>query len=137
MDATRFLQELRERLRRFALELHPEKTRALKFGRFAARDRAKRGDRRPETFDFLGFTHICTKTRDGEFLLTRHTVKSRMRATLSALNVALARRRHQRIPQQGRWLGQLVRGYFAYRADEYSNARELPNAGHPCVASIA
>jgi hypothetical protein len=116
MDATRFLCELRERLRSFALELHPEKTRLLEFGRFATRDRAQRGDRKPETFNFLGFAHICTKTREGEFLLARHTTKSRMRATLCAVKAALVRRRHQPIPEQGRWLGQVVRGYFAYHA---------------------
>jgi RNA-directed DNA polymerase len=116
MDAVLFLSELRERLRIFALELHPEKTRVLEFGRFAVKDRARRGARKPETFNFLGFTHICTKTRAGDFLLTRHTVKSRMRATLGAVKAALARRRHQPIPQQGRWLGQVVRGYFAYHA---------------------
>jgi len=116
MDAVLFLSELRERLRTFALELHPEKTRVLEFGRFAAKDRARRGARKPETFNFLGFTHICTKTRAGDFLLTRHTIKSRMRATLGAVKAALARRRHQPIPQQGRWLGQVVRGYFAYHA---------------------
>ncbi len=116
MDAVLFLDELRERLRTFALELHPEKTRVLEFGRFATKDRALRGARKPETFNFLGFTHICTKTRAGDFLLTRHTIKSRMRATLGAVKAALARRRHQPIPQQGRWLGQVVRGYFAYHA---------------------
>jgi group II intron reverse transcriptase/maturase len=116
MDAMRLLDELRERLRTFALELHPEKTRVLEFGRFATKDRARRGARKPETFNFLGFTHICTKTRAGDFLLTRHTIKSRMRATLGAVKAALARRRHQPIPQQGRWLGQVVRGHFAYHA---------------------
>ena len=116
MDATRFLDELRERLRKFALELHPEKTRLLEFGRFAARDRARRGDGKPETFTFLGFTHMCSKTKAGDFLVARHTIKSRMRATLRAMRTALERRRHRPIPEQGRWLGQVVRGYFAYHA---------------------
>jgi RNA-directed DNA polymerase len=116
MDATRFLDELRERLRKFALELHPEKTRLLEFGRFAARDRARRGDGKPETFNFLGFTHMCSKTKAGDFLVARHTIKSRMRATLRAMRTALERRRHRPITEQGRWLGQVVRGYFAYHA---------------------
>jgi RNA-directed DNA polymerase len=115
-DARRFLDELRERMRNFALELHPEKTRLLEFGRFATRDRTQRGDGKPETFNFLGFTHICSKTKAGDFLVVRHTIKSRMRATLRAIKVALERRRHRPIPEQGRWLGQVVRGYFAYHA---------------------
>lgn len=115
-DAKRFLDDLRERLRRFSLELHPDKTRLLRFGRFAAERRSERGEGKPETFNFLGFTHICAKTAAGKFLLVRHTTTSRMRARLRVVKDALLRRRHLPIPEQGRWLGQVVRGYFAYHA---------------------
>lgn len=115
-DADRFLGELRERLRKFALELHPEKTRMVRFGRFAAKDRAERGDGKPETFDFLGFTHICGKTRAGEFMLKRRTTAKRMRARLREIRLVLHRRRHRPIPEQGAWLSAVVRGYFAYHA---------------------
>src|SRR5271166_2140838 len=81
-DAERFLAELRVRLAEFALGLHPEKTRLIEFGRYAARDRAERGGGKPETFDFLGFTHICTRTRSGGFMLSRHTRRDRKRAKL-------------------------------------------------------
>lgn len=116
-DAVRFLAELRERLRSFALELHPDKTRLIAFGLFAADRRAERGlDGHPETFNFLGFTHICARTKSGKFLLARRTMRQRMRATLKELKVALMRRRHLPIPIQGAWLGRVVRGYFAYHA---------------------
>jgi group II intron reverse transcriptase/maturase len=116
-DAERFREELRERLQRFSLELHPDKTRLIVFGRFAAKWRKEQGLKgAPEIFNFLGFTHISGETRSGKFLLVRHTMKSRMRATLQALKVALHRRRHQPLPEQGRWLGEVTRGYFAYHA---------------------
>jgi group II intron reverse transcriptase/maturase len=115
-DAVRFLAELRERLETFALSLHPDKTRLIEFGRHAAADRAKRGLGKPETFNFLGFTHICGRSRRGLFLLHRKTRRDRMRAKLRALKGELKRRMHEPIPQQGRWLGQVVRGYFVYHA---------------------
>ena len=116
-DAERFLEELRERLRRFSLELHPDKTRLIAFGLFAAKRRKEMGLKgAPETFNFLGFTHISGKTRAGTFLLARHTMKSRMRTTLQALKAALLKRRHRPLPEQGRWLGAVTRGYFAYHA---------------------
>jgi len=115
-DARRFLAELRERLRKFSLELHPDKTRLIRFGAFAALNRQERGEGKPETFDFLGFTHICGRTRDRRFLLLRHTIARRMRATLHAVKAALMKRRHDPVPAQGRWLGSVVRGYFAYYA---------------------
>jgi RNA-directed DNA polymerase len=115
-DARRFLAELRERLRKFSLELHPDKTRLIRFGTFAALNRQERGEGKPETFDFLGFTHICGRTRDRRFLLLRRTIAKRMRATLHAVKSALMRRRHDPVPAQGRWLGSVVRGYFAYYA---------------------
>ena len=115
-DARRFLVELRERFARFGLELHPDKTRLIEFGRFAAGDRQRRGLGRPETFDFLGFTHICGKTRNGRFWVQRVTIKKRMRAKLREVKDQLKARRHQPIPEQGRWLASVVRGYTAYYA---------------------
>jgi RNA-directed DNA polymerase len=115
-DAERFLAELRERLEKFALSLHPDKTRLIEFGRYAADDRQKRGLGKPETFNFLGFTHICGRSRRGLFLLHRKTRRDRMRAKLRALKGELKRRMHEPIPKQGRWLGQVVRGYFQYHA---------------------
>src|SRR6266540_3184331 len=100
-DARRFWSELRERFARFGLELHPDKTRLIEFGRFAARNRAARGAGKPETFNFLGFTHICAKTRNGRFWLRRITISKRMRAKLREVNDQLRRRRHQPIPVQG------------------------------------
>ena len=115
-DAKQFLRDLRDRFAKFNLELHPEKTRLIQFGRFAARNRAERGLGKPETFDFLGFTHFCGKTRDGRFWLRRITIAKRMRAKLRALKEELLRRRHLPIPVQGRWLGSVVRGHLAYYA---------------------
>ena len=115
-DAQRFLSDLRERFAKFGLALHPEKTRLIEFGRYAARNRAARGLGKPETFDFLGFTHICGKTRNGRFWLRRITISKRMRAKLRAVNIELKRRRHQPIPMQGQWLASVVRGHVAYYA---------------------
>ena len=115
-DARRFLDELRERFARFGLELHPDKTRLIEFGRFAAQNRATRGEGKPETFNFLGFTHVCGKTRNGRFWLRRITISNRMRAKLSEVKDQLKRRRHQPIPVQGRWLASVVRGHLAYYA---------------------
>jgi RNA-directed DNA polymerase len=115
-DAQRFLAELRERLDQFALTLHPEKTRLIEFGRLAAVNRARRGLGKPETFDFLGFKHISGRSRSGYFQLKRKSRRDRMRAKLKALKLELRRRRHDPIPVQGRWLAQVIRGYFAYHA---------------------
>jgi RNA-directed DNA polymerase len=115
-DAERFLADLRARLAKFNLELAAEKTRLIEFGRYAARDRSSRGLGRPETFPFLGFTHICAKDRRGRFLLKRITINKRMRARLREIKEELKWRRHQPIPEQGQWLGSVVRGYFAYHA---------------------
>src|SRR5215471_354493 len=97
-DAERFQEELSERLAKFGLELQAEKTRLIEFGRFAAENRAARGLGKPETFDFLGFTHICGKTRSGHFALKRITVKKRMRTKLKEVKAELMRRRHLPIP---------------------------------------
>jgi hypothetical protein len=115
-DATKFLDELRARVQAFALELHPEKTRLIRFGRFARQQRAERDERRPETFNFLGFTHVCGENRRGNFTLVRRTMRTRMTAKLHEVKVELLRRRHQSIPTQGEWLGNVVRGFFAYHA---------------------
>jgi RNA-directed DNA polymerase len=115
-DAQRFQADLRRRLEEFGLRLHPQKTRLVEFGRFAAANRAKRGLSKPETFNFLGFTHICGQSRHGRFLLKRKTCRKRMRAKLKALKGELRRRMHASIPEQGRWLAQVLRGYFGYFA---------------------
>ena len=115
-DAERFLGELRERFRKFALELHPEKTHLIEFGRFAAERRAKRGLGAAETFDFLGFTHVCGKARSGHYLLVRRTMRKRMRSRLASVRTEVRRRRHLPIKVQGEWLRSVVRGYFAYHA---------------------
>jgi group II intron reverse transcriptase/maturase len=115
-DAQRFLADLRERFAKFGLELHPDKTRLIEFGRHAARVRAARGVGKPDTFDFLGFTHICGKTKTGRFWLKRKTISKRMRAKLAEVKDHLQRCRHLPIPEQGRWLGSVVRGHVAYYA---------------------
>ena len=115
-DAERFLETLRERLTLFGLVLNPDKTRLIEFGRFALKNREQRGDSKPETFDFLGFTHCCSKTRKGWFLILRLTVKKRMRATLKAIRAKLRSMMHHPVPKVGKWLGSVVRGYFNYFA---------------------
>jgi RNA-directed DNA polymerase len=115
-DAQRFLNEMRDRLREFALSLHPEKTRLIEFGRFAAERRQRRGLGKPETFNFLGFTFICGKTRAGRFQIKRKTRADRMRAKLREIKQEMRWRMHQPIPAQGRWLERVVRGYFNYHA---------------------
>lgn len=109
-QAQQFLVQLQERLARFGLSLNASKTRLIEFGRFAARNRRKRGLGKPETFDFLGFTHCCSTNRSGGFQILRLTVKKRMRATLLAIRDELKRRRHEPIRAQGQWLTWVVRG---------------------------
>jgi RNA-directed DNA polymerase len=123
-DARRFLEAMRERLGKFALSLHPDKTRLIEFGRHAADRRVQRGLGKPETFQFLGFTHICGKSRQGRFLLKRKSRRDRMRAKLKAIKQELKRRMHQPIPVQGKWLGQVVKGWFNYHAVP-TNSRAL------------
>jgi len=115
-DARRFWDAMRERLQEFALSLHPDKTRLIEFGRFAAANRRRRGLGKPETFNFLGFTFICGKSRQGKFQIKRKSRRDRMRAKLQAIKQELRRRMHQSIPQQGIWLRQVVTGYFNYHA---------------------
>ena len=115
-DAERFLTDLRERLAKFALELKAEKTRLVEFGRYAVERRAKRGLGRPETFDFLGFTHTCNTSKEGRFVLKRITMSKRVRAKLREVKDELRRRQFLPIPQQGHWLSSVVRGHYAYYA---------------------
>jgi RNA-directed DNA polymerase len=115
-DAQRFLADLRQRLAGFGLEAHPDKTRLIEFGRFAAANRAARGLGKPETFGFLGFTHICGKTRSGWFQVKRVTIAKRLRAALRQVKDQLRSRMHLPIPEQGRWLASVLRGHMAYYA---------------------
>ncbi len=115
-DADRFLMEFRERLKKFGLELHPDKTRRIEFGRFAEINRNKRGEGKPETFDFLGFTHISGKDRNGGYAVKRKTISKRMRAKLLEIKQQLRRRMHEPAAQTGQWLRAVVQGYFNYHA---------------------
>ncbi len=115
-DARHFLDAMRERLREFALSLHPEKTRLIEFGRLAVENRKRRGLGKPDTFTFLGFIFICNKTRRGRFQIKRKSRRDRMRVKLQAIKQELRRRMHQQIPEQGMWLRQIVTGYFNYHA---------------------
>ena len=115
-DARRFWDAMRERLREFSLSLHPDKTRLIEFGRFAAQNCKRRGLTKPETFKFLGFVLICGKSLRGDFQLKRKSRRDRMRAKLREIKEALRRRMHRPIPETGKWLAQIVAGYFAYHA---------------------
>jgi group II intron reverse transcriptase/maturase len=115
-DAERFWADLADRFGKFSLGLHPDKTRLIEFGRFAATNRARRGLGKPETFDFLGFTHICAQSSSGRFWVRRVTIKKRMRAKLTALKAQIKRRSHLPVPVQGAWLAAVVRGHRAYYA---------------------
>jgi group II intron reverse transcriptase/maturase len=113
-EAKLFKEELAERLKRFNLELQDEKTRLIEFGRYAAEDRANRGEGKPETLNFLGFTHICSKTRKGQFCVLRQTMRKRMQAKLINLRTEMRRRMHQPVPEQGQWLRSVVVGHYQY-----------------------
>jgi len=116
-EAERFLKDLKDRMEKFGLSLHPDKTRLIEFGRFAEQNRRRREGCKPETFDFLGFTHTCARRRrDKGFTVQRRTAAKRLRARLQALGIALKARSHQPIPQQGIWLRQVVQGYLNYHA---------------------
>src|SRR5215813_11120175 len=116
-DAERFLAQFRERLTKFGLELHPDKTRLIEFGRFAARDRKARGEGKPETFTFLGFTHYCgQRHKSGTFTVWRITAKKRMVAKLKVIKAELQRRMHNRMAEVGAWLRKVVLGYYQYHA---------------------
>jgi group II intron reverse transcriptase/maturase len=113
-DAQRFLNDLHERFGKFNLELHAQKTRVIEFGRFASERRKCRDAGKPETFDFLGFTHVCDKTRQGWFTVLRRTMRKRMQAKLQAIKQALRQRMHEPVRDTGRWLASVVSGYFRY-----------------------
>jgi RNA-directed DNA polymerase len=115
-DARRFLEAMRARLEAFALSLNPDKTRIIEFGRHAAADRAARGLGKPETFNFLGFTFICGKTRRGKFLIKRKSRRDRVRAKLKEVKGKLRMRMHRPLPETGKWLGLVVRGFLNYHA---------------------
>jgi len=115
-DADRFLQEWKERLQKFDLELHPSKTRLIEFGRFAAINRKRRGEGKPETFNFLGLTHICGQGWNGKFFVLRKTIRERLIAKLKQVKAALRVRMHQPLAEVGRWLRSVVQGYFNYHA---------------------
>jgi len=115
-DADRFLKELQERVRKFGLELHPEKTRLIEFGRYAAERRKKRGEGKPETFNFLGFTHICGRSRKGYYTVIRKTIGKRMAAKLKDIRQKLRKRMHESTQENRKWLQSVVRGYFQYHA---------------------
>jgi RNA-directed DNA polymerase len=116
-EAESLRRELQEQLRKAGLELHPEKTRMIEFGRFAARNRKRRGEGKPETFDFLGFTHMCGQTRStGRFTVRRKTIGKRMRAKLQEIRQQLRQRMHDAVPETGKWLRAVVQGYFNYHA---------------------
>jgi hypothetical protein len=114
-DARRFLQDMQERLQAFGLRLHPDKTRLIRFGRQAISDRNRLGERKPETFDFLGFTHFCTQSRkNGAFVIGRKTIKKRMRARLLAVKNELRKRWHDPLPTTGQWIHKVLVGYMNY-----------------------
>lgn len=115
-DAKRFKRDMQQRLEQFALSLHAEKTRLIEFGRCAVENRLRRGAGKPETFNFLGFTHICGRARNGKFMLGRRTRRDRMRTKLREIKEELRRRWHQSISEQGQWLRRVVQGYFNYYA---------------------
>ena len=131
-DAERFISEMRERVEQFGLSVHPQKTRLIEFGRQAARRRAECGLGKPETFNFLGFTHICARTRRGAFALKRLTRRDRMQAALRKIKEELHRNRHHAIPEQGAKLRQILTGYFAYHAVP-TNAEKLSAFRHHVV----
>jgi group II intron reverse transcriptase/maturase len=124
-EAERFQGALIERMSKFELRLQSEKTRLIEFGRFAATNRAKRGERKPETFNFLGFTHCCGKTRKGKFCVLRQTVQKRMRAKLREVKTELKRRMHEPVPEQGKWLRVILLGHYRY----YGVPRNSPAQG--------
>ena len=129
-DARRCLAELRERLAKFGLELHPEKTRLIQFGRYAEERRAKRGEGKPETFDFLGFTHICGKTRRGDFAIHRKSARKKFQAKLKEVKTDLFRNIHADLCETGAWLQSVLRGWFQYHAvpGNYERLRQFRDA---------
>src|SRR5438094_8921412 len=143
-EAERFLREFRERLATFGLELHADKTRLIEFGRFAARDRKQRGQGKPETFTFLGFTHYCGQRHsNGAFIVWRITANKRMAAKLKAIKAELQRRKHHRTIEVGAWLRRVVLGYYQYMLSQVirdscaSLAVASAGCGEPCLSAAA
>lgn len=120
-EAERFQGELKERMAKFSLELHEEKTRLIEFGRHAASQRRERGEGKPETFNFLGFTHICGKTRGGKFTVVRKTMRKRMQAKLRDLKKEFRRRMHEDLREQGKWVSAVMRGHYGYYGVPYNS----------------
>jgi hypothetical protein len=121
-EAERFQGELKERMAKFSLELHEEKTRLIEFGRHAASQRRERGEGKPETFNFLGFTHICGKTRGGKFTVVRKTMRKRMQAKLRDLKKEFRRRMHDDLREQGKWVSAVLRGHYQYYGVPFNSA---------------
>jgi hypothetical protein len=115
-DAERFLEQFRERLAKFGLELHPEKTRLIEFGRFARANRQARGEGEPESFTFLGFTHSCGTNSRGNFTIWRQTARKRLEAKLQQVKQTLRERMHEPAPKVGEWLGRVLDGFCQYHA---------------------
>jgi hypothetical protein len=116
-EAERLLGELKKRFAEYGLEIHSEKTRLIEFGRFAEANRAERGEGKPETFDFLGFTHMCSRTRKrNRFTIRRKTIAKRLRAKIKEVRKEIMRKRHEPVPKQGAWLRSVVQGHFNYFA---------------------
>jgi group II intron reverse transcriptase/maturase len=116
-DAVKFQDALKQRLAKFDLEIHPDKTRLIEFGRFAEENRKRRGEGKPETFDFLGFTHICSRTRkNGRFQVKRKTIDKKLRSKIKEIRQILKRRRHQSVAVLGAWLASVTRGWYQYYA---------------------
>ena len=137
-DAERFWRELQERFGKFNLVLHPEKTRLIEFGRFAVERRKRRAQGKPETFDFLGFTHTCSKTRNGKFAVRRKTIAQRLRKKLQAVKETLRRRMHWPIPQQGAWLKSVLLGHYRYYAvPRNESLHSIPRRHHALLVSDA
>ena len=113
-DGQKLLADLKARMGQCGLALHEGKTRLIEFGRYAADNRSRRGERRPETFNFLGFTHYCSRTRQGRFLVKRKTQSSRLRRKLKQLRVEARRRMHEPVASQHKWLCAVLRGHYAY-----------------------
>jgi RNA-directed DNA polymerase len=113
-DAEQFLTDLKERFQKFGLKLHPDKTRLILFGRFAQLRKEERGERKPETFDFLGFTHICGKSKEGKFTIIRQTMKKRLRTKAQEVKENLKRRMHSPISEVGKWLSSVLTGHYRY-----------------------
>src|SRR5947209_14574286 len=113
-EAEQFLHALEQRFAKFGLKLHPDKTRLIEFGHFARERRRRRGQGKPETFNFLGFTQFCGQSRQGRFRVERRTMAKRVRAKLAEVKAILKRRRHAPVPSQGAWLQSVLRGHFRY-----------------------